>query len=112
MPHSIEKDFTYNFETKTTSSTLTVPLTIPLHSSPKEFVARLVHLHNLPSFVQHELEDKLEELVIKETNRLHDKKRADEVIQKVKSGEVDENDLIRQWLPVIQNSNRTPNLIS
>uniref|UniRef100_A0A2C9JQK1 Uncharacterized protein n=1 Tax=Biomphalaria glabrata TaxID=6526 RepID=A0A2C9JQK1_BIOGL len=99
MPHSIEKDFTYSFDTKTTTSSLKVPLTVPLHISAKEFVSRLVHLHNLPCFVQQDLEDKLEEFVAKETIQLHDK-NADDAIQKVKTGEIDSDDLIRQWLPV------------
>lgn len=51
MPHTIEKDFNYSFETKTTTSNLNVPITVPMNISPQEFVGRLVHLHNLPCFV-------------------------------------------------------------
>ena len=52
MPHSVEKDFSYTFYTKTSNATLKVALTIPLKNSAHEFVARLVQQHKLPCFVE------------------------------------------------------------
>ncbi|RUS88413.1 hypothetical protein EGW08_003809 [Elysia chlorotica] len=102
MPHTVEKDFVYTFETKTTQSKLTVPITIPISISFREFVARLVRAHNLPCFIEDDLERKLSEFVNKETCLLHDQ-NADEAILNVKNGSVSEDDLIQNWLSVYNN---------
>ncbi|CAL1529220.1 unnamed protein product [Lymnaea stagnalis] len=98
MPHTIEKDFSYTFHTKTTNSTLNVPITVPMHNDSKEFVARLTQVHNLPCFVHQDLESKLDGFVSKETSQLYDK-NANEAVEKVRNGEIDVNDLVKQWLP-------------
>lgn len=102
MPHSVEKDFTYTFETKTSHSKLTVPITLPINISYREFVARLVRAHHLPCFIEDDLEKKLEEFATKETCMLHDQ-NADEAIASVKKGSVSEDDLIENWLSVYNN---------
>ncbi|XP_059165368.1 protein C12orf4 homolog [Physella acuta] len=99
MPHTIEKDFNYSFETKTTTSNLNVPITVPMNNSPQEFVGRLVQLHNLPCFVVRELEEKLEEFVTKEATCLHDR-NADESINQVKMSDTEVENLLKQWVTV------------
>ncbi|XP_005104405.1 protein C12orf4 homolog [Aplysia californica] len=98
MPHSVEKDFSYVFHTKSTKSTLKVAVTVPLRTSVKEFVARLVQAHNLPCFAVQDLEEKLEEFVNRENCSLQDK-NAEDAIKKVKDGEINADDLVNQWLP-------------
>ena len=51
MPHSVEKEFTFSFSSKERRSKLTVPVTIPLVSSPAELVGQLHKMHNLPCYV-------------------------------------------------------------
>ncbi|GFS13853.1 protein C12orf4 homolog [Elysia marginata] len=99
MPHTVEKDFIYTFDTKTTHSKLKVPITLPISISYREFVARLVRAHNLPCFIIEDLERKLEEFVSKETSTLHDQ-NAEEAIFCVKNGSVSEDGLIENWLSV------------
>ncbi|GFO41789.1 protein c12orf4 homolog [Plakobranchus ocellatus] len=102
MPHSVEKDFIYTFETKTTKSKLCVPITLPICISCKEFVARLVQAHNLPCFIEEDLERKLQDFVNKETYALHDQ-NADEAISNVKNGAHSDDDLIQNWLSLYNN---------
>lgn len=97
MPHTIEKDFTFSYHTRTTKSTLTTPVTIPLPSTSKEFAARLIQAHSLPCFVIQDLENDLQEFVKTETSSLYDK-NADEAINKVKDNESIVDELLGRWV--------------
>ncbi len=48
----VEKSFTYTFGSRGVSSTLTVPVTIPLEQTVEDFVGRLIKAHNIPCFVE------------------------------------------------------------
>ncbi|XP_076459255.1 FERRY endosomal RAB5 effector complex subunit 3-like [Babylonia areolata] len=96
MPHSVEKEFTFSFGSKEGRSTLTVPVTIPLESSPAELVGRLQKMHNLPCNVIDELTGKMEEFSARETSRLHDQ-NAEESIQRLHQGKADSKTLLDRW---------------
>uniref|UniRef100_A0A0B7AMF5 Uncharacterized protein n=1 Tax=Arion vulgaris TaxID=1028688 RepID=A0A0B7AMF5_9EUPU len=105
MPHMVEKEFSFTFQTKTTKSALKVPITVPLENSAKEFAARLVHAHNLPCFVVQDLESQLDEFFENHTSSLHDE-NADETIQKVQDGDVAVDELLKHWVSTYNNELR------
>jgi hypothetical protein len=45
-------DFTYRYHSKDVTSTLTVPVTIPIPQSLSDLVGRLVNAHNLPCYLE------------------------------------------------------------
>lgn len=51
MPHTVEKEFTFCFGSRGQACRLTVPVTVPLSSSPSELVGRLQTMHNLPCYI-------------------------------------------------------------
>lgn len=93
---SAERDFTFEFSCKEKKSTLRVPIAIPPSQSAADLTGRLVNQHNLPCYVENDLQKALEEFFLKETNKLDDE-NADEVINKVKTGEVDLDNLVSAW---------------
>lgn len=93
---SVERDFTFEFSCKDQKSTLTVPVTIPPSQSAADLTGRLVYQHNLPCYIEHDLQKSLEQFFLKETNKLNDE-NAEEVIDKVKKGEVDVDSLVSAW---------------
>ncbi|XP_064617462.1 protein C12orf4 homolog [Liolophura sinensis] len=96
MPVSTEKDFVFKFSSKGLDSKLTIPVMIPLRQPVSDLVGRLIKAHNLPCYVEDELTQSLADFVSKETSRLHDKNAMD-VINKVKTGEVNVDQLVEKW---------------
>lgn len=100
MPATVKKDFRFEFSSKELKSTLTVPVTIPLsQTSVREFVGRLIIAHDLPCYVQDDLQRQLQEFVRKESNKLFDE-HAEEAVARVRKEPALVDDLVQKWTQV------------
>ncbi|XP_070572416.1 LOW QUALITY PROTEIN: FERRY endosomal RAB5 effector complex subunit 3-like [Ptychodera flava] len=93
---TVERDFEFSFKSKGFHSKLTAPVPIPLNVSVSDLVGRLVNAHNLPCYVEKDLQDSLEEFVAKETTKYHDD-QATNLIKKLQDGEVDIGQMAEKW---------------
>ncbi len=48
----VEKQFVFTFGSKGVSSTLTVPVPIPLEQTVDDLAGRLIKAHNIPCYVE------------------------------------------------------------
>ncbi|OWF51817.1 protein C12orf4-like [Mizuhopecten yessoensis] len=97
MPATVKKEFEFEFRSKEHKSRLTIPITIPLsQTSIKEFVGRLITAHDLPCYVEKDLQTKLHAFVTKESNSLFDE-HAEEVIARVRKDPKVVDDLVQKW---------------
>lgn len=90
------KDFVFQFGSRGLQSKLTVPVTIPLDQTVSDLVGRLMKVHNLPCFVEEDLQRQLSEFVSKEAECLHDE-NSEESIDKVRNGDIDVAKLVENW---------------
>ncbi|XP_071831310.1 FERRY endosomal RAB5 effector complex subunit 3-like [Apostichopus japonicus] len=67
-----EREFKYTFKMKSSVTTLTVPVILPLTASAKEFVGRLMSSHDLPCFVEDDLFEEFQKFILTETSKLQD----------------------------------------
>ncbi|XP_077995814.1 ferry endosomal RAB5 effector complex subunit 3-like [Glandiceps talaboti] len=93
---AIERDFEFTFKAKGSQSKLTVPVPIPLDVSVSDLVGRLIDAHNLPCYVENELQDSLEEFVAKETSKYYDD-NASKLMTKLIDGEIDIGQTAEKW---------------
>lgn len=96
MPLSVEREFEYTFTSKDQESTLRVPVTIPAGQSASDLTGRLMFEHSLPCYIETELCSKLEDFILKETDKLNDE-NATEAIDRIHKGEVNIDKLADIW---------------
>ena len=94
----IEETFTFKFPTCTTNQdyTVEIPLRIPYRGSIKELVYRIILAFKLPSYVETDLLELLENTVNSLTLKFHDLK-AEKLIDNAIQGELDVEDIIKNW---------------
>lgn len=94
----VEKMFVYKFPTCTTNQeyTLEIPIKIPYHGSVKELMHRIMSSFKLPCYVESDLLKTLQHTIKELTLQFHDEK-AEKLIETVKTGALDLEDIIKTW---------------
>ncbi|KAM4819771.1 ferry endosomal RAB5 effector complex subunit 3 isoform 1-T3 [Thomomys bottae] len=91
-----EREFVYKFKVGSESLELRVPLTFPLQENASHLHGRLMLLHDLPCFIEQDLEAALRQFIEEESLRDYDAE-AEASLEAVKSGEVDLHQLASTW---------------
>ncbi|XP_033127640.1 protein C12orf4 homolog [Anneissia japonica] len=92
----MENDFQFSFKYKGTYSKLSVPISFPLEGGVDEFVGRLMTAHNLPCFIQSELQNSLTAFLAKGTATYHDT-CAEEALKALQIGDDDIGNIAEKW---------------
>ncbi|KAK1804538.1 hypothetical protein P4O66_020548 [Electrophorus voltai] len=94
--NTTEKEFVFEFKAGRNHCVLKVPLEFPVKENVSDLHGRLMLLHKIPCFVEHDLKNRL--LAFIESETLEDYNRdAEAALQRLTSGEVDINKLTNSW---------------
>nr|XP_020036193.1 protein C12orf4 homolog isoform X2 [Castor canadensis] len=91
-----EREFVYKFKVGSECLELRVPLLFPVQENASHLHGRLMLLHSLPCFIEHDLKEALSQFIEEESLRDYDRE-AEASLDAVKSGEVDLHQLAGTW---------------
>ncbi|XP_020036191.2 ferry endosomal RAB5 effector complex subunit 3 [Castor canadensis] len=91
-----EREFVYKFKVGSECLELRVPLLFPVQENASHLHGRLMLLHSLPCFIEHDLKEALSQFIEEESLRDYDRE-AEASLDAVKSGEVDLHQLASTW---------------
>ncbi|XP_013889630.1 ferry endosomal RAB5 effector complex subunit 3 isoform X3 [Austrofundulus limnaeus] len=91
-----EKEFVFEFRAGKHKCVLKVPLQFPVQVNISDLHGRLMLLHKIPCYVEHDLKTSLSSFIEKETTVDYDRE-AELALQRLTTGEVDVNQLTGAW---------------
>ncbi|XP_076878128.1 ferry endosomal RAB5 effector complex subunit 3 isoform X2 [Brachyhypopomus gauderio] len=94
--NTTEKEFVFEFKAGRNHCVLKVPLQFPVKENVSDLHGRLMLLHKIPCFVEHDLKNRLLSFIERETLEDYDRD-AEAALQRLTSGEVDINRLTNLW---------------
>ncbi|XP_070687390.1 ferry endosomal RAB5 effector complex subunit 3 [Pempheris klunzingeri] len=91
-----EKEFVFEFKAGKHNCVLKVPLRFPVQENISDLHGRLMLLHRIPCYIEHELKASLSNFIEKETILDYDRE-AELALQRITTGDVDVNQLTNAW---------------
>ncbi|XP_077568192.1 ferry endosomal RAB5 effector complex subunit 3 [Stigmatopora nigra] len=91
-----EKEFVFEFKAGKHKCVLKVPLQFPVQENVNDLHGRLMLLHNIPCYKEHELKVLLSDFIEKEAILDYDRE-AEEALQRLTLGHLDVNQLVNAW---------------
>ncbi|CAK6969221.1 protein C12orf4 homolog [Scomber scombrus] len=91
-----EKEFVFEFRAGKHNCVLKVPLQFPVQENINDLHGRLMLLHKIPCYIEHELKVSLSNFIEKETTLDYDRE-AELALQRITTGDVDVNQLTSAW---------------